>query len=454
MQAKLALKIGIVLLLSLLLWVPLAMIDGLIGERQALRNGVAADMARQAVDQQAVIGPVIVVPYRRRFIEIEVVTKEKEGTSSTIRHERVVDGKLAILPESLTVSGEIFPEERHRGIYKVLLYDAKLTVAGRFVVPENFGVAEEGLAEYQFFAPALLFGVSDPRGIGAGMMLDWQGTPIEFVPGAAAPGFAGGVSAPLAGLGSKGGAFDFNFRADLKGLTQIDFVPTGKDSVVSLQSTWPNPSFYGRYLPKAEVSDKGFAAEWHTSFLSTNARQAFDRCFAGGSGKCGDVANLAHGVALYQPVDIYQQLERSAKYDFLFIGLTFVAFLLYEVLKGLKIHPVQYAMVGVALATFYLLLTSLSEQIGFALAYAAASAACIALIGFYVCHVLRSLTRGLTFTAMLAGLYGVLFVLVRAEDNSLLMGSVAFFAVVALVMVRTRKVNWYAIEAPAAPPAQ
>jgi inner membrane protein len=449
MQAKLAIKIGIILTVSLLLWIPLAMIDGLIGERQALRNGVAAEMAREAVDRQTIVGPVIVVPYRRRFIE--VVTQEKDGTSSTTRRERIVEGKLAALPDSLAMSGELFPEERHRGIYKTIRYDAKLAVSGRFVVPENFGITGE-VAEYQFGSPALLFGVSDPRGIGHGMTLDRQGAPIEFVPGAAAPGFAGGVSAPLAGLDAKGGAFDFSFNADLKGLTQIDFVPTGKDTVVSLASTWPNPSFYGRYLPTAAISDKGFTAHWHTSFLSTNARQAFDICLA--SGNCADVAKIAHGVALYQPADIYQQLQRSAKYSFLFIGLTFIAFLLYEVLQRLEIHPVQYAMVGVALATFYLLLTSLSEQIGFALAYATASAACIALIGFYVCHVLRSLTRGLAFTAMLAGLYGVLYVLVRAEDNALLMGSIAFFAVVTIVMIRTRKVNWYAIEASAAPPAR
>jgi inner membrane protein len=442
MDTKLAVKIVIVLAVSLLLWIPLVMISSLVGERQALRDGVLRDMAQEAVDRQEVVGPVIIVPYKRRFVD--VVTQEKDGRSSTTRRERIVEGNLAFLPDNLTVSGEILPEERHRGIYKTIVYDAKLAVAGRFSVPADFGITE-GLADYQFGAAALLFGVSDPRGIGAGMTLDWQGAPIEFAPGAAAPGFAGGVTAPLAALGQKGGNFDFGFHADLKGLAQIDFVPTGKDSLVSLASTWPNPSFYGRYLPQAEISDNGFTARWHTSFLSTNARQAFERCLAGPN--CADFTRIAHGVALYQPVDIYQQLERTSKYGFLFSGLTFIAFFFFEVLRRLDIHPVQYGLVGIALAMFYLLLISLSERIGFALAYAVASGACVALIGFYVCHVLRSLARGLSFAAMLSGLYGTLYVLVRAQDNALLMGSVALFALLAAVMIGTRKVNWYAIAA-------
>src|SRR5258708_37964156 len=139
MEAKLAVKMAIVLAVSLSLWIPLAMISGLIGERQALRDGVLRDMAQEAVDRQQIVGPVIIVPYKRR--SVDVVTQEKDGTSSTTRRERIVEGKLAFLPQSLTVSGDILPEERHRGIYKTIVYDAKLTVAGQFSVPANFGIA-------------------------------------------------------------------------------------------------------------------------------------------------------------------------------------------------------------------------------------------------------------------------------------------------------------------------
>lgn len=443
MQFKILAKLGVVGVLSLLLLVPLGMVEGLIAERQGLRNGVLRDMARESVDVQQVIGPILIVPYKQRVVD--QVTEEKDGKSTTTRRERMVDGRLAVLPEQLSMVGDLAPEERHRGIFKAIVYDARLAVTGRFAVPMHYGVDPATAADYDFGPAALMIGIGDPRGIGEGLRLDWGGQAIEFAPGAEAPGFRGGATAVLGRLQPDGSAVGFRFDLKLKGQSRIDFVPTGKDSVVRLASPWPHPSFHGRYLPAKEIGEAGFTADWRTSFLSTNAKQTYDRCLAGRDCELG---RLAHGVALYQPVDIYQQLERSAKYGFLFIGLTFVGFFLYEVLIRLQIHPVQYGLVGAALATFYLLLTSLSEQIGFAPAYAVASGACVALIGFYVCHVLGSLARGLLFTAPLAVLYAMLFVLVRAEENALLMGSVGLFLLLAAVMVATRKVNWYAVEAP------
>jgi inner membrane protein len=314
------------------------------------------------------------------------------------------------------------------------------------VIPINFGMEEDATSTYEFGRPLLVLGISDPRGIGNGLRLDWHGSQIEVMPGADAPGFHSGVSAELPDLGTAGGGYDFRLALKLQGLSRIEFVPTGKESIIALKSSWPNPSFSGRYLPTSEISETGFAAEWRTSFFSTNAKRIYEQCFAGRTASCTEFVGLAHGVTLYQPADIYQQLERSAKYGFLFIGLTFVAFFLFEILKQLAIHPIQYGLVGVAIATFYLLLTSLSEQVSFGLAYATASLACLALVGFYVCHVLRSLVRGLTFTGLLSGLYGMLYVLVRAEETSLLMGSLALFVLLAVVMIGTRKVNWYALQ--------
>jgi inner membrane protein len=452
MRLKTAAKIGIIIVLSLLMFIPLGMIQGLIGERQALRDGVIREIARESVDMQQVTGPIIIVPYKQRVVDL--VTEEKDGKTTTTRRERTLDGRLALMPERLRIDGALVPEERHRGIYKAILYDATLAVDGRFVIPRHFGIDPAQVGDYDFGPAMLVFGISDPRGISGGLTLDWDGTAIEFAPGADAPGLRGGVSVALGRLDQAGGSYEFRFPVQLKGLSRIDFVPTGKDSVVGLKAPWPHPSFYGRYLPQREIDEHGFTAQWRTSLLSTNVKQVYDRCLA--TREC-ELSRLAHGVALYQPVDIYQQLERSAKYGFLFVGLTFIAFFLHEMLKRLPIHPVQYALVGAALAVFYLLLTSLSERIGFTLAYAAASSACVALIGFYVCHVLRSVMRGAAFTALLAGLYGMLFVLVRAEDNALLMGSIALFAMLAIVMIGTRKVNWYEVEGlpqlrPGAPP--
>jgi inner membrane protein len=442
MQSKLAIKMGIVLILGVILWIPLLMVSGLIVERQSLRNGVIRDMARDAVDSQRLTGPFLIVPYTRH-----VATQLQDDTS----HQRGVSGRLVFLPERTTISGDLTPEPHHRGIYNVMAYRAALTLAGSFALPENFGVGQAG--EYEFGPAALVAGISDLRGI-ADLHLEWQGASLGFAPGSDLPGVASGVTATLGRLDAKGGTVEFRIPLQLKGLGSIDFLPTGRDSAVLLKAAWPNPSFSGRYQPISKIDATGFTAEWRTSLLSTNVVQLYDDCLAGPL-RCDAFGNLAYGVSLFQPADLYQQLERSAKYGILFIGLTFVAFFLYEVLLRLDIHPVQYGLVGVALATFYLLLVSLSERIDFALSYAAASGACVALIGFYVSHVLRSVARGGVFTGLLAGLYAMLYVLVRAEENSLLMGSIALFVLVAAVMIGTRKVDWYRRETgiPEAPAA-
>jgi inner membrane protein len=239
----------------------------------------------------------------------------------------------------------------------------------------------------------------------------------------------------------------FEAKLPLKGLQRIDFVPTGRESVVVLKSTWPHPSFYGRYLPRHETGENGFSAEWRTSYFATNLNQLYAQC----GRACAAFDAVAHGVELFRPVDVYQQLERSTKYGFLFIGLTFLVFFLFEVLRRLPIHPVQYGLVGFALATFFLLLLSLAEHIAFGLAYAVASLASIALIAVYVSSVLRSLVRGAVLGAMLTGLYAMLYLLLQSEDQALLFGSVGIFAVLATVMLATRHVDWYALSEPAPP---
>jgi len=165
------------------------------------------------------------------------------------------------------------------------------------------------------------------------------------------------------------------------------------------------------------------------------------------------VAPAAFGVTLYQPASVYQRNERASKYGVLFIALTFVAFFLFEVLRQLRVHPVQYLLIGVALCTFYLLLLALSEQVGFGLAYALASAVVALLIGGYAAAVLATRRAGLLLGGSLALVYGLLYGLVVSEQYSLLIGAFALLAVVALLMYLTRRVDWYGERLAAAAPA-
>jgi inner membrane protein len=208
---------------------------------------------------------------------------------------------------------------------------------------------------------------------------------------------------------------------------------------MTLRSDWGSPSFGGRFLPlKHQIGAEGFEAQWQVSALARN----LDRILR----TEGDTpTEEAFDIAFIEPVNVYLQTERAVKYGFLFVGLTFAAFFFFELLKGLRIHPMQYLLVGFSLAMFFLLLLSLTEHISFLWAYLAASAASVALLGIYLVHILKNLWNGLGFAAGLTQLFGVLFGLLMSEDNALLMGSALLFTALATVMLATRKLDWYGL---------
>ena len=154
------------------------------------------------------------------------------------------------------------------------------------------------------------------------------------------------------------------------------------------------------------------------------------------------VCGSAFGVGLYLPADAYQKTERSLKYAILFVVLTFATFFLYEVLAPVELHPVQYLLVGAAICLFYLLLLSISEQAPFPLAYAISSAAIVVLISGYSAAILRGRLRALVLGGLLGLLYGYLYVLLQAEDQALLLGSVGLFAILGTLMYLTRRIDW------------
>jgi inner membrane protein len=342
------------------------------------------------------------------------------------------------------LNGHVVTEERARGIYKALLYRSDNQISGAFKLPARLGLGDE-LGLYQFGQPFLSVGISDIRGISNDLQLRFNGATLGFEPGSAEERFGAGVHAPLPVLDAQGGqVLEFAFDLKLQGTKQLSITPVGRDSRVELTSGWPHPSFVGEYLPTSrEVSAKGFKALWQTSFFATNLEEALTDCVRGDSCKALTARNF--GVSFVDPVDQYLKTERAIKYALLFIGLTFAVFFLFEVLKRMAVHPVQYALVGMSLALFYLLLLSLSEHLSFALAYGISALACVALIGFYVSHVLHSALRGGLFGLLLAALYGLLFALLNAEDYALLMGSILVFGVLTGVMVLTRKLDWYSV---------
>lgn len=441
-------RIALIIAIGMALMIPMTMIMGLIDERQRSRRGVLSEIAQSSTGEQSVLGPVLVVPYKRKVFQTRIV-KDDKGAEKEIKTEQIRAEMLSFLPESLEIDGSIGTFEKRRGIYTARLYNAPLKVKGRFVVPKGY-FAQSGADAYDFGDARLAVGIADPRGIKNIPELALNDTKVAFLSGAHVPGMTAGIHAQLGMLtDTRAHTLEFAFDLDLQGMERLWFVPTGKRTQVSLKSNWPHPSFHGRYLPEPQAADaapttEGFAALWRTSHFSTNIASLYADCVAAQE-KCSAFSGNGFGVSLIQPADVYQQLERSAKFGFLFVGLTLIAFFLYEVLKRLAIHPIQYSLVGIALAMFYLLLTSLSEHIDFEIAYTIASASCIGLLTFYVSYVLKSVTRGLGFGALLGALYGALFVLLRSEDYSLLLGSALLFGLLTAVMVGTRKVDWYRV---------
>ena len=440
MNRNLAIKLGVIGVLIMLLMIPLLLIGGMVSDRQALRDGVLADIARSSSAAQALTGPLLVVPYRKTVRE----WKTHKKTAERYLEEREYRGRLYFLPERFELNGQIATEQRSRGIYQARLYHSDNQITGYFQLPARYGIGED-YADYRFEPAFLSVGISDIRGIENDLKLRLNGRELAFAAGSADRLLNSGVHAPLPALdGVNGQRLDFAFDLKLQGTAQLSVTPLGRETLVQLSSDWPHPSFIGEFLPVTrEINGNGFSARWQTSFFATNFAEALDDCVS--RDDCHAFNSREFGVSFVDPVDQYLKTDRAIKYALLFIALTFAGFFLFEVLKRLAVHPVQYGLVGLALALFYLLLLSLSEHLPFATAYAVAASACVALLGVYLASVLRSVLRGAVFAASLAALYALLYGLLSAEDYALLMGSLLVFGLLAGVMLLTRKLDWYAV---------
>jgi inner membrane protein len=443
-------KVAVTSAIALALLIPVSMIRDLISERQARRNEAVGGIALGWGQRQAIAGPFLSIPYLRTWIETTQETVE--GKSKERRVERSEWRVHRIPVESVQWTIDATTGEKARGIYKARLYTARVQARGRIIVPEGFGLGESGKIDWS--APRLVVGVSDPRGIRSVAALSIDGKRVEFRPGTGDGALASGIHAVLDPLPpSKAHTLDYEFSLELAGAEALALVPLARDNAVAMHADWPHPSFQGVFLPaKHEVGKDGFTATWQ---VSRYAAQGGERLAACERGKvCPALTAQELGVSFVEPVGLYLRLERASKYGFLFIGLTFAAFMLFELFKRLPIHPVQYTLVGLALAMFFLLLTALSEHIAFALAYLSATSACVTLIGAYVGYVMRSASMGVAFGTALGGLFGVLYMLLRAEDYALLAGSILLFVLLAALMLITRRVDWYQVTQRAAEPAR
>lgn len=417
--------------LVLLLLIPAAMIGGLVSERRARRAGAVDEVTGKWGRLQVMTGPALVIPYVLRRVELD--KNGKQVVREEARH-------LTVLAETLAVRGEIESEVRHRGIFSVPVYRLKLEVSGRFVQPK-FSDWNVEVADVRWDRAEIGVGISDARAIQERTDLTWNGRTIAFLPGTGTFDLTDtGIHAPLAGA-PPAAAFDFTFPLVLNGSVGVYFVPFGRETGVTLKSNWPDPSFQGNWLPaRRTVTGQGFEASWSIPFLGRNYPQAWIS-----EAKMAETVEASRfGLDLVTPVDEYRMAERSTKYAGLFILLTFATIWLIEVLGRVRVHPIQYLLVGAAMCLFYLLELALSEHLGFAPAYAVAGVAVVALIASYSIAALNSPRRAGIVGALVAALYAYLYVLLKNEDYALLLGSVGLFLMLAAVMYLTRRIDWHA----------
>ena len=461
MQKALILKVTAIAVVFAVLMIPLGMIGGIVRERADRQQEVVRQISLSQSGPQTFAGPVLTLPYVEEY---EATVRGEHGESRVERQR--VEHVLRIFPSRLSIDGNAAVETKTRGLFKARVFAWTAKLEGEFAVGETAVARDRPDSTLHWLEPRLVLGISDPRGLMDAPSLVWNDQPLGFERGAESLE-GNGVQARLPAINPNlPRRVAFAIGLGLRGTERLSIVPLADNNRVSLASPWPHPSFGGQFLPGAEsqqVGPAGFRALWVVSNLATGAQGQLAAAWQGGQHNgCRDFGCADQlEVRFVDPIDIYSLSDRAVKYGFLFIGFTFGCFLLLEVSRRLPLHPAQYVLVGLALATFFLLLLGLSEHLPFVAAYAVATVACVGLIGHYLAAALGGRLRGAGFAAALATLYGALYGLLISEDNALMLGSLLVFLSLAAAMTATRSIDWYALpetnlraprkEAPAVP---
>lgn len=451
-------------LVGFVLMVPLMMVYALVWDRQS-----QSDTAQQAINSgwggdQVVAGPVIVVPFRT------TQTQNEEVNGKTTTRVVEVEKYLYISPTENRVETTIIPRERHKSIYRSVLYEANVEGKAKFELPADmprFGVTRERLL---WDRAELRMGASDSRGLTKGGTLKANGAALAVQPGKGPGATSGqGFFAFLPWNGEGVLAIDYTFG--LRGSRTLSLVPRGGQTTWKVESTWKSPSFSGAFLPEepkfpasytvdklalgqapVAMEDPGPpSVDAGTGAMRNSYTETAVVAASANNPASGSATEVISGqaravtVGLVEPVNLYSKVDRSVKYGFLFIGFTFLTFLLFDVVGGARVAAAEYLLTGAGLVLFFVMLLAFAEVIGFTPAYVVASAAIIGLLSAYSAAVLKSWRRGQFIGAMLAGLYALLFVLLNLEAWSLLIGSLLLFAALAGVMYATRNVDWGAV---------
>lgn len=419
-KSKLLIKGLLIGGLVLLLLIPAHFVQNVITEREARQKEAFSEVSSKWAGRQNITGPVLVLPYN------ETVTSDKGQV--------VILKKLAyILPDNLIVESTVKPEERHRGIFQVMLYSSEIKMSGKFnsIPLQQLKIDPSTVLWNEAY---VCMELADSKGLKEEINLVWNDSTITLNPsainnGVMKEGFMAQVNT------SPDIAIKFSSSISINGSEQLLFTPVGKETTVKLNSTWPDPSFTGGQLPDHRISDSGFVATWKSLAHTRNFPQAWKE-------NTYNLQSASFGADLFIPVNGYQKTMRSVKYAILCILLTFAAFFIIETVNKKSVHPFQYALIGLALILFYTLLLSISEYTGFNTAYIIASAATVGLIAWFVKGLLQSSKLTTVLGVVLVLMYSYIFTILQLQDYSLLLGSIGLFLTLAVIMHFSKKIQW------------
>ncbi len=435
--------------------IPASLVFFLLLDRTHRAETVTTEIGSLVGGPQTFLGPVVAVPY---VVPPRTVTDPQGGHSVTTQQS----GTLLVFPVTGDATATSKSEVRSRSLFRVPVYTTDLHFNARFdlsgVVAPDGGVLDWSHAR-------LIAGASDSRGArkditavadGAGLTLApaSEGAQSLNVPDGndhidlfTAPLFTG----PLAALDlSK--PHTVSLDMSFTGAKKLGVLAFAKSTTVTLSGDWNTPSFGGGFLPatrafhhdtqtplvKGETDLKsGFRATWSVPFVARGLPAVITL------DNLSSLAKSELSVSFVESTNPYQNVGRSLKYALLFVGLVFLTYFVFESTSKRELHPAQYILIGLAQCTFYLLLLSLAERIGFDLAFAAAATATVGLISAYAGMVFKSAGRGIAALVIFSLLYAMIYTLMCMEDYALLIGAISAFVVIAAVMVLTRNLNWY-----------
>lgn len=425
MQSSVGFRFFVITIIMFILLIPVSMVRSLIKEREVRRNQVVWEVNEKWGGEQKLTGPILTIPFLTTC----------HDSKGEVQQRRQL---LHILPDRLEIHAEQKAEMRYRGIYEVVVYSIDLKFDGQF--PELDSLELPISRNDMIWDEAYLnMGISEVQGIRERIQMNWDGKVYHALQGTEDQDLvSSGIHFKLADLTQKTSA-EFVFQIKLQGSDQISFAPLGKETDIQIHSNWQHPSFIGQFLPDSRtITDHGYDASWHVLDYNLD----FPRYWVD---KKHDIANSTLGVTCHVPVDEYQQTMRTTKYAFLFICLTFVAFIMIELLGRQKLHPIQYLLVGLGLVLFYSILLALTEHVRFGIAYAIAATALIVLFYSYLRSAFSQKRFSLITTIVISSLYGYLYIVLLIQDYALLVGNIGLFIILSMIMFLTRKMDWYRV---------